>query len=109
MHLFHSAGVSFSMQKCPHPWHQGLVRSILLKGIAVEGVSFNGISFVPLDLEMHGLFVPFFNGIRDVVHEVDSSHKRSGDPPGEEVYEGILIGDTTDFCIILELGDVIIE
>ena len=86
-----------------------LVRSIFLKGIAVEGVSFDGIGFVPLGLEVYGLFVPFFNGIRDIVHGVDSSHKRSEDPLGEEVYEGILVGDTTDFCIILELGNVVIE
>ena len=58
-----------------------LFEVFVLEGVVIEGVSFDGIGFVPLDFEVHGLLVPFFNSVRDCVHGIYPSHEGGRNSP----------------------------
>ena len=51
--------------------------------------------------------VPFVDHGGDSVHSVDSFHEGGGDPPQEEVDEGVFVGNFAEGNVVFELGDII--
>ena len=43
------------------------------------------------------------------IHAVDSLHEGGGDSSGEEINEGVFVGDFTEGDVVFELGDEISE
>ena len=74
------------------------------------GVPFGALfGVLPLGLERNSLLIPAIDGGRDSVHRHDLVHEGEGDAGREISDKDVLVGDTCEGGVVLEVGDILNE